>query len=66
VRLLARFYFGAGLHRLHVRRQLRPRTRRTVYGPSRRLVGAVVLVWLLVLVLIVNLIALTLRGLDIH
>jgi hypothetical protein len=70
VRLIDRLYFGAGLHRMRGRRQLRPPTRRDLmyarYGPSRWLVVFVLLSWLLVLVLVVNLAVLALRGLDIY
>jgi hypothetical protein len=66
VRLLDRLYFGASLHRLHVRRRLRQPTRRDRvyerYGPSRRLIVTVTLLWLLVLVLLAHVIVLALHG----
>jgi hypothetical protein len=69
VRLLSTIYFGAGLHRLHVRRQLRPLTRRdrvyAAYGPSRRLIAVAAGLLLLDSALLVRLAVMTLRGLDI-
>jgi hypothetical protein len=66
VRLLDRLYFGAGLHRLHVRRQLRQPTRRDLvyarYGPSRRLIVTVTLLWLLVLILVAHVVVLALHS----
>lgn len=59
VRLLDALYFAAGLHRVRVRKRLRPLTRRerlrAQYGPSRVECLVVVVVWLLALVLVVSL-----------
>jgi hypothetical protein len=70
VRILSTIYFGLRLHQLGAHRRRRPATRRdrvyAEFGPSRRLLALVALLWLLVLALLVNLVALTLRGLFVH
>ena len=70
MRLLSALYFSLRLHRVRwPSRPCPPQTRRdrvyAEYGPSRRLVAVVALLWLLVAVLIVNLAVLTLRGLHV-
>jgi len=59
-----RLYFGTTLHRCA--HQRRPRTRRrrmnAQYGPSRRLICLVVLLWALVLVLLAHLVVIVLHG----